>query len=190
MAWPYTKRADGLISVTLDNNVWDFLFENKIDLARRFPKDYFALFITREVEIETAAIPLAKRLFHDYILHSIETANIQTSCTLGFDTGEIPCRRGSFGEGTFQSPLEAEIHEGMRRFLRTIPRPNGLYKNEGDISVAVASFFSIVLTMERADNSGPLQFARQNGGQVLHLLHLPDGPIQLRQYVENLYAQI
>jgi hypothetical protein len=57
MNWQYTKRSDGLIAITLDNNVWDFLFERKIDLAAELPSDEFAIFITREVEIESMAIP-------------------------------------------------------------------------------------------------------------------------------------
>jgi hypothetical protein len=67
--WKYTKRPDGLVSVTLDNNVWDFLFARKIDLAAELPADEFAIFITREVEIERMAIPdtVSKELLKEYI---------------------------------------------------------------------------------------------------------------------------
>jgi hypothetical protein len=47
MNWAYTKRNDGKIAVTLDNNVWNFLFQRKIDLAAELPSDEFAIFITR-----------------------------------------------------------------------------------------------------------------------------------------------
>ena len=57
MNWQYTKRGDGLIAVTLDNNVWDFLFKGTIDLAAELPSDEFFISITREVEIESMAIP-------------------------------------------------------------------------------------------------------------------------------------
>jgi len=57
VGWEYTKRSDGRIAVTLDNNVWDFLFRRGIDLASELPTEKFAIFITREVEIETLAIP-------------------------------------------------------------------------------------------------------------------------------------
>jgi len=56
MRWPYTRRHDGRIAVTLDNNVWNFLCNNAVDLAREFPLDRFALFIPREVEIGVQAI--------------------------------------------------------------------------------------------------------------------------------------
>ena len=57
MQWQYRKRSDGIIAITLDNNVWDFLFQRKLDLASELPSDQFAIIIPREVEIETFAIP-------------------------------------------------------------------------------------------------------------------------------------
>ncbi len=45
------------LAVTLDNNVWDFLCDNAVDLPLEFPLDRFALFIPREVGIEVQAIP-------------------------------------------------------------------------------------------------------------------------------------
>lgn len=57
MHWPYSERTDGKIALTLDNNVWNFLYDRNIDLAVELPRERFAIFITREVEIETLAIP-------------------------------------------------------------------------------------------------------------------------------------
>jgi hypothetical protein len=47
MHWEYTKRPDGGIAVTLDNNVWDFLFLRELDLASELPLDQFAIFHPR-----------------------------------------------------------------------------------------------------------------------------------------------
>ena len=58
MIWPYTRRSDGKIAVTLDNNVWSFLFDRKIDLAAELTPAEFALFITREVEIREWRSPM------------------------------------------------------------------------------------------------------------------------------------
>lgn len=55
--WQYSKRTDGKIAVTLDNNIWDFLFDRKLNLATELPSEEFAIFIPREAEIETEAIP-------------------------------------------------------------------------------------------------------------------------------------
>jgi hypothetical protein len=56
MHWQYTNELTG-IAITLDNNVWNFLFQKGIDLALDLPSEEFAIFITREVEMETVAIP-------------------------------------------------------------------------------------------------------------------------------------
>lgn len=39
MRWPYTGRSDGRIAVTLDNNVWDFLFARNLVLSTELPCD-------------------------------------------------------------------------------------------------------------------------------------------------------
>lgn len=61
--WPYTRRPDGRIAVTLDNNAWDFLLEKMINLANKLPTDQFALFVPRQVEIESSAIDVGVRRF-------------------------------------------------------------------------------------------------------------------------------
>jgi hypothetical protein len=189
MVWPYTKHATGLISVTLDNNVWDFLYQSEVNLKNVFPRERFALFITREVEIETEAIPPTKLGLREYIARSTEDANIQTAWTFGFDTGESPIRRGTLGQSTFQSQLESDIRKELLQFIHATPKGSGLHRNEGDISVALASFFSIVLTMEKG-KAGPLQFARENGGQILQLSLNVDAAKHLRALVEDRYACI
>src|SRR5713226_4616504 len=86
MSWPYTRRADGKIAVTLDNNVWDFLFHRNINLSTELPARDFALFITREVEIETLAIPDidVKAALKDYINQTIASCDIKTTYVFGF----------------------------------------------------------------------------------------------------------
>jgi len=53
---PCTKRPDGKIAVTLDNNVWNFLFDRRVELSVELPGGEFFISITREVEIEVMAI--------------------------------------------------------------------------------------------------------------------------------------
>jgi hypothetical protein len=112
MSWKYTKRPDGRIAITLDNNVWDFLFLNGLDLASELPLDRFAISITREVEIETSAIPTnpSKTALKDYIARTIVNCNIRTTSVFGFATaGPKPQRVGGVGPGTWQSRTEAEF---------------------------------------------------------------------------------
>ena len=57
--WPFTKRTDVKIALTLDNNVWNFLYDRSIDLAVELPRERFAIFITREVEIDATKAALS-----------------------------------------------------------------------------------------------------------------------------------
>ncbi len=86
MPWSYSKRADGKIAITLDNNVWNFLFDRQIDLAVELPSNRFEVYITREVEIETLAIPdnTTKATLREFIAKTITGCNIRTTWVFGF----------------------------------------------------------------------------------------------------------
>ena len=102
MQWQYTKRSDGKIAITLDNNVWNYLFQKNVDLSSELPPERFALFITREVEIETFAIPdeESKRELKAYIARTIASSDIQTTWVFGFaHEGPGPQRCGGFDVG-------------------------------------------------------------------------------------------
>ena len=190
----YTKRDDGKIAVTLDNNVWDFLFHRKIDLAAELPSDEFAIFITREVEIERLAIPdnTSKAALRSYIDQTIARCDIKTTSVFGFATdGPGPQRVGGFGQGTWQSQTEREFYDAIRaRYLLGKPETNSqLIKNEGDAAVAAQSFFSIALTCEKPGKSGPLRFAAEHGGKVLYLAAFDQSGMTLKEYVTAFYRQ-
>jgi hypothetical protein len=195
MHWQYTRRSDGKIAITLDNNVWNFLFHNKVDLAAELPPDRFAIFITREVEIEKDAIPdkEAKRELREYITRTIAEANIQTTWVFGFAREEPgPERYGGFDRGTWQSPTETEFHAAIReRFLiGKSEKKSQLSDNEGDAAVASKSFSSIAVTCERPGKPGPLRFAAEHGGKVLYLDTFEASGVTLRQFIENFYKSI
>jgi hypothetical protein len=146
MNWQYTKRGDGLIAVTLDNNVWDFLFEREIDLAAELPSDEFVIFITREVEIESMAIPdtEAKTMIKKYIARTKARCGIKTTAVFGFATdGPGPQRVGGFDQGTWQSQTEREFYDAIRQqyLLGRRERNSQLTQNEADAAVAAQSLF-------------------------------------------------
>ena len=143
--WYYMERADGRIAVTLDNNVWNFLFQRRMDLAATLPRDRFVLFITREVEIEAIAIPASAstKPLTDYIKATIEACAIRTTSVFGFAMpGDLPQRVGGFGQGTWQSQTEREFYEAIRTRFLLGKRETGsrLTQNEGDAAVAAQSF--------------------------------------------------
>ena len=195
MDWQYTKRNDGKIAITLDNNVWDFLFDRDIDLASQLPPDRFAIFITREVEIEKDHIPNddSKKPLRQYIDRAIATSNIETTSVFGFASeGNGPVRVGGFGQGTWQSQTEREFYDAIRQpFLEGRGlRKSELSNNEGDAAIAAQSFFSIALTSEFPEKRGPLRFAAEHGGKVLYLKGFDGSGQTLRAYIEAFYERI
>lgn len=195
MHWQYTKRPDGKIAITLDNNVWDFLFQKGIDLASELPPEEFALSITREVEIETLAIPAnaSNAALKDYIVRTIVSCGIRTISVFGFATnGPSPQRVGGFGQGTWQSQTEREFYAAIReRYLRDKgAKKSQLSRNEADAAVAAQSFFSIVLTCESSKNPGPLRFAAERGGKFLWLEDFDGNGPTLKSYIAAVYQKI
>jgi hypothetical protein len=195
MHWQYTKRPDGKIAITLDNNVWNFLFDKNIDLASELPADLFTIHITREIEIETLAIPDrdSKKALKEYIAGTIASCGIKTTWVFGFaHEGPGPQRHGGFGVGTWQSQTEQEFYAAIReRFLIGKSQKNSMLSdNEGDAAVAAKSFSSIALTCELPDKIGPLRFASEHGGKVLYLESFERSGLTLRVYIETLYQEI
>jgi hypothetical protein len=195
MHWQYTKRPDGKIAITLDNNVWDFLFQRGLDLASELPSEEFAIFIPREVEIETLAIPAgdSKIALKEFIARTIVNCDIRTTSVFGFaKDGPGPQRVGGFGQGTFQSQNEREFYAAISEqyLLGKREMRSQLTKNEGDAAVAVQSFFSIVLTCELSNTPGPLRFAAKRGGMILYLEDFDRKRLSLKAYIEALYQQI
>jgi hypothetical protein len=195
MQWQYTKRSDGKIAITLDNNVWNFLFDRNIDLATELPPGGFAIFITREVEIEKNAIPEkeATIALKRYISRTVASASIQTTRVFGFARVEPgPERYGGFDVGVWQSPTETEFYAAIReRFLMgKSQKKSQLSDNEGDAAVAAKSFSSIAITCEAPGKPGPLRFAAEHGGKVLYLDTFDGRGLTLRQFIENSYQSV
>lgn len=165
--WRFRPRADGVIPVNLDNNMWDWLFEQRtcVRLSEELPRPRFQIFIPREVEIEHQSIPVEKQELRKFIDDTITENGIQTTRFFGFAAkdGEVE-RCGSFGFGTFIELDEVARLEEMRNFHGR-PRPTGLARNEGDVMLASQSCYSVVLS--RDSKPGALMYARERGGKVL-----------------------
>jgi hypothetical protein len=191
--WTYQRRADGRIAVTLDNNLWDFLFERRgsITLDREFPQEQFCIFIPREVEIEHLAIKEHNRLgLRQFIQDTLRACGIVTTGHFGFAASDGELQRSMpFSSGTFMSGEERIRLTVLReRFLRKDKlKGSGLVGNETDISLANSSFTSVVVT---GDRSPPLRFAAERGGKVVVLdPEWSYAPQTLRSLIENAFAE-
>ena len=74
------------VSIYLDTNVWDFLFERQLDLEVELPSDEFCICITREAEFEIPPIPDGKAELKMFIEATIARCGIQTTRSLDFTT--------------------------------------------------------------------------------------------------------
>ena len=195
MSWQFTKRLDGQIAVALDNNVWNFLFDRRLNLASELPSEEFEIFIPREIEIETEAIPPkeSKVALKEFIARTIAECGIKTHWVFGFSTkGSGPQRVGGFGQGTWQGKTESDFYAAInQRFLTGQPEMGSqLTRNVGDAAVAAKSFSSIVLTCESRKVNGPLRFAADNGGAILYLDTFDGTGQTLKEFIVAFYQRL
>ncbi|MBO9186806.1 hypothetical protein ACQZ4Y_20135 [Rhizobium sp. L80/93] len=158
------------IGVYIDNNVWDFLLSEGLELAAELPVSEFNVFITREGEIEIVNMPLEKQ---EFVARTIVDNGIKTDAFFGFSNpglSQSEQRVAGFNQGRFASAEEIAYIAEQRHRVKPTSRPRALLaKNEGDLALAVRSMRSIVFTKERPNKNGPLKTAAERGGKVLYV---------------------
>lgn len=194
------------IPITIDSCAWDFFFDKHYDLCVELPAEKFCLFITREVELELFQIPddskqgVDNRPLKEYIHNSIERREVQTTCVFGFNCGESPddpARYGGFGQGTFISETERNWRqlESTQRYV--IGASKGkfsvLRKNEADVSLAVASLSSVLITADlkkgaRSGKKGPIHDAATSGGFVVYVQDVQSSGLTFVEYIEKHFS--
>ena len=170
--------ANGLF---IDGNVWNFLFERKLDLAVELPSDEWGIMHTREAEFE---IPVGKPELDAFIKETMTRCNVRTDSFFGFADNTKPLaeqRFGGFGIGRWAHPDEIAFLAGQR--ASQVERPTKLQKHEADISLAARSFHSIVLTLDR--RSAPLKAAHNQGGKVVWLNTFDDSGLSLADFIKQ-----
>ncbi|QBG90382.1 hypothetical protein [Xanthomonas oryzae] len=188
------------IAVYIDSCAWNYLHEKAIDLLSELPPDKYALYLTREVEIELEAIPDGekKQTLKDYIKSSLERSSIRTTSVFGFQTdgidgvpSKVQVYRG-FGQGTFQSATDRAFYaspEIKSQLVGKKPRKSGLSANQADASLAARSFGAFVLTTDK--NKGPLKTASELGGKIVYLTaEVEKSGLTLGQYMASLQQAI
>jgi len=173
------------ISVYIDNNVWNFLFDRQLVLAAELPSDEFCVCITREAEFEIPAIPPDKAELKTFIQSTIAQCEVRTDRLFGFNDASLPAdeqRVGGFGIGRWASQHEIAFIRQQRTPLRNDPkRSTKLYKDEADIALAARSFEAVVLSLDR--KQGPLNAAYRQGGRVVFLNDFDQAGISLADLV-------
>jgi hypothetical protein len=116
------------ISVYIDNNVWDFLFDRKMDLAAELPKKEFCICSTREAEFEIPPMPPEKKAFAE---ETIARCEIRTDAFFGFAEAGLPSgdhRVAGFNQGRWISAEEMAFIEQQRTAIKNRMRPSRLMK--------------------------------------------------------------
>lgn len=170
-----------MISVYLDNNVWDFLFARRLDLALELPRDEFCICLTREAEFEIP--PIKSDELKAFINATIQNCVIQTDAFFGFNDDSLPQseqRVRGWGIGRWASREELAFINQQRTPLGK-KRKTKLYNDEADISLAARSFHSVVLSFDA--KSGPINDAYKQGGNVVFLTDFDQSKMSLADFV-------
>ncbi|MBD9616739.1 hypothetical protein [Pseudomonas sp. PDM07] len=176
--------------VYIDSNIFDFIYENGIDLSKEFPSEQFELRIVGEQVLEKRAIPEGKQWLKKFIEDSIESWGIKVDRLFGFyDTrhSSEDQRVGGYGDGfggggRYTSLEESEFIKEQRKEGELEKRKSGLYPDETDISLgARAMAGSTVITLDA--KKGPLRTARDMGAPVVFLTDFIASGKSLRDFV-------
>jgi hypothetical protein len=172
------------VHVYIDSCAWNFLFRAGVDLKSELPPELYKLHLTRQIEIELAAIPCIGKDGKDnrdlkrYIATNTAQGEVTTTGTFGFQTLEpdgTPSKVQTyvgFGQGTFQSDQESAYYASQEVRAQIIGKRatgSGLSVNQGDASLAVHATSSVVLTDESPAKTGPLKLAASKGGKIVYL---------------------
>jgi len=174
------------ITVYIDNNIWNFLFDRRLDLAAELPRYEYSLFITREAEFEIPPIPEEKAELKAFIEKTIKDCEIRTHSFFGLFDPDHPAdeqRVGGLDVGYLASNEEWTFIVQQKTRLSENKKPaTRLYKNEADISLAARSFHSVVLSLDK--KKGPLRDAYERGGMVIFLTNFETSGMSLSDFIK------
>ena len=183
--------------IYLDNNVWDFAYQNDIDLMAYFPPHKFSLAISKHGRFEINqmtnrpyTVGLKKYIF------SLLGSDVEEVHTFGFKDSRYSDdeqRSSGFGVGGFSSAFENNERERLNAlFGGQGKRKEGLIlnKQEADIELGALSVHHYVLTLDK--KPGPLKSASENGGNVIFLNELSPAldPSVLQQAADQVDGKI
>lgn len=158
-----------MIGIYLDNNVWDYLYKESIDLSKYFPKEKYNLLISKHGRFEIDQIPDSESTIglKDFVRDHL-SSYISERHTFGFHDPNFPDseqRVSGFGVGVFTSTEENEERKRLKILYSSQEKRKPemiLCKEEADIELGALSMNSFVLTFDK--KAGPLKNSYENGG--------------------------
>lgn len=191
--------------IFIDSCAWDYFFETRTNLSIELPSEKYRIFVTPGTDYEIGKIPdiskdhKEKGELKDFIQRSLHENDVEVAGFFGFaemNPDGNPFDYQSvlgFDQGTFAGPSDVEELQWLASADVThfvgAPKATGVQKNGSDAALAAKSFRCLVLTNERPNKSGPLQFAASKGGAVIFLLaELSPSGLSLGDYVRNFLA--
>ena len=183
------------MNVYIDNNVWNYFFDNKIQIDSYFSQDEFKLLITLHGEYEIEQMPDSCSNLKQYIKGSLNTY-VSVDSIFGFHNPDLPDdqqRVVGFDQGRFTSVSESIIKSGL--YLKYGSKKKRketqiLFEQEADIELASRAMKNVVITFD--SKKGPLKETMQNGGKIVFLnykesLEMPVD-IFMRKLIEKVSA--
>lgn len=175
--------ADARIIVYIDSNVWNFLFDNMIDLCEQLPPAEYKLCITREVEIEISPMPFDLKVF---VEETVKRCHVEVKPYFGFfdDSHAADKQRfGGFGVGHFATKQEVDFINQQEAKREKIMRvKTGLSKHETDTVLGARSFKSVILTR---DGKASLRAAGKLEGKVVLLKNFDKEKMSLSDFIKK-----
>lgn len=163
-----------MIDVYIDNNIWDFVLSNEIDLKSCFPQSEFQLLISKHGRFEIEQMPDndSTRPLKAYVYDMLQNC-VEEQHRFGFYDPSLPDdeqRASGFGVGAWGSVIENDMRALLHQLHGSEYKRKEmliLKKQEADIELGALSACNFVITLDK--KPGPLRSAKENGGKVIFL---------------------
>lgn len=146
-----------MITVYIDNNIWDLVFQQGIFLDECFPSDKFSLTINKHgwYEIEQTTDPEKRERLKKYVSSYVERGVVKEDYIFGFYNPSVPAseqRRSGFGMGRFGDKKENEERKRLSKIFGGKGKRKSsmiINKQEADIELGALSTNSYVITLDK-----------------------------------------
>jgi hypothetical protein len=142
------------LRVFLDNNLWDYLAENQVNLLQYVPESKYELCVTTHGKYEIFQ-PFRKEKIYvqEYALNALQ-AIVTEDSVFGFYNSLFPCeyqRSSGFGSGRFSDKNEETARKRIydkHGTQKQRKKSQILFQEEADIELAVRSINHPVVTFD------------------------------------------